>query len=162
MDHGPRLALSPLWTHDHGAAWTHQSLGARLLRGLGGHRDSSEREREEVIGVLTNGATWWRGCRDGRAMMFNRGGRWCSDGEMVLGARRGDWSQGGCDGECGALDAFYRAVGQRKADGQGEGGGIDGTSMTPITRDENGEGGDGVRSFPEGEEARRLHGVVGG
>jgi hypothetical protein len=45
MDHGPQLALSPLWTHDHGAAWTHQSLGARLLRDLGGHRDSSERER---------------------------------------------------------------------------------------------------------------------
>jgi hypothetical protein len=31
------LALSPWWTCDHGVA--------RLLRGSGGHRDSSERER---------------------------------------------------------------------------------------------------------------------
>jgi hypothetical protein len=36
---GPRLALSPWWTHDHAAA--------RPLRGSGGRRDSSElRERE--------------------------------------------------------------------------------------------------------------------
>jgi hypothetical protein len=35
---GPRLALGPWWTCDHGAA--------RPLRGSGGHRDSSERERE--------------------------------------------------------------------------------------------------------------------
>jgi hypothetical protein len=46
---GPRLALSTWWTRDHGAA--------RPLRGSGGRHDSSEREREEAIGVLTNGTT---------------------------------------------------------------------------------------------------------
>jgi hypothetical protein len=35
---GPRQALAPWWTHDHGTAW--------LLRGSGGRRDSSERETE--------------------------------------------------------------------------------------------------------------------
>jgi hypothetical protein len=35
---GPRLALGPWWTRDHGAAW--------LLQGSRGRRDSSERERE--------------------------------------------------------------------------------------------------------------------
>jgi hypothetical protein len=35
---GPQLALSPWWTHDHGAA--------RPLRGSGGHRDRLERKRE--------------------------------------------------------------------------------------------------------------------
>jgi hypothetical protein len=35
---GPRLSLDPWWTHDHGAV--------RPIRGSGGHRDSSERERE--------------------------------------------------------------------------------------------------------------------
>jgi hypothetical protein len=34
---GPRLSLSPWWTHDTGAAWP--------LRGSGGCRDSLERER---------------------------------------------------------------------------------------------------------------------
>jgi hypothetical protein len=36
--------------------------------------------------------------------------------------------------------AFYRVVGQRKADDQGEGGSSDGTSMVPVTGDENREG----------------------
>jgi hypothetical protein len=72
-----------------GATW--------LLCGLGGHRDSSEREREEVDRVLNNGATWRRRCGDGHMMALNRGGQWSFDGEMVLGARR-DWSQGGCGG----------------------------------------------------------------
>jgi hypothetical protein len=35
---GPRLALGPWWTRDHGAV--------RSLRGSRGHRDSSERERK--------------------------------------------------------------------------------------------------------------------
>jgi hypothetical protein len=56
------------------------------------------REREEVVGVLTNGATWRRSCRDNHTTALNRSGRWCSDGEMVLGTRRRDWSRGGCDG----------------------------------------------------------------
>jgi hypothetical protein len=56
-----------------------------------------ERERDEVVGVLTNGATWRRSCGDGHTTTLNRGGRWCSDGEMVLSARR-DWSWGGCGG----------------------------------------------------------------
>jgi hypothetical protein len=64
---GPRLALGPWWTCDHGVA--------RLLQGSGGHRDSSERERRP-----SGGSHQWEGCRD------------------------------------------------------------DGTSMTPVTRDENGEG----------------------
>jgi hypothetical protein len=32
-----------------------------------------EREREEVIGVLTNGTTWRQGYRDGRAAALNGG-----------------------------------------------------------------------------------------
>jgi hypothetical protein len=70
----------------------------------------------------------------------NKGGRWCSDGEMVPGVRGGDWSRGGCSGECGALGAFYRVVRRRKADGRGEGGSGGGTSMAPVTGDENREG----------------------
>jgi hypothetical protein len=46
---GPRLALGPWWTRDHGVA--------QPLQGSGGHRDSSEREREDVVEVLTNGTT---------------------------------------------------------------------------------------------------------
>jgi hypothetical protein len=37
----PRLPLGPWWTRDHGAA--------RPLRGSGGHRGSSERERERRL-----------------------------------------------------------------------------------------------------------------
>jgi hypothetical protein len=63
---GPQLALGPWWTRDHGAT--------RLLQGSRGRGDSSEREREEVIGVLTNGATWRRSCRDGHTMATLGGG----------------------------------------------------------------------------------------
>jgi hypothetical protein len=67
MDHGPRLALNPLWTRDHGAAWTQQSLGARLLQGSGGHCNSSKRERRSLgfspMAPLGGGAVemvgWW-------------------------------------------------------------------------------------------------------
>jgi hypothetical protein len=55
-------------------------------------------EEEEVIGVLTNGATWRRSYGDGHTTALNRGGRWCSNREMVLGARKRDWIRGGCDG----------------------------------------------------------------
>jgi hypothetical protein len=57
-----------------------------------------EREREEVIGVLINDATWRRSCGDGHMTALNRGDQWCSDGEMVLDARRRDWSWSGCGG----------------------------------------------------------------
>jgi hypothetical protein len=79
---GPRLALGPWWTRDHGVA--------RPLRGSRGRRDSSNREGVEVAEVLTNGATWRRSYRDGHMTTLNRGGRWCSDGEMILGVRRRD------------------------------------------------------------------------
>jgi hypothetical protein len=69
------------------------------LWGLGGHRDSLERERGgEVDGVLTNGGTWRRSCEDGHTTMLNKGDRWCSDLEMIPGARRRDWNWGGCGG----------------------------------------------------------------
>jgi hypothetical protein len=57
-----------------------------------------EREREEVVGVLTNGVTWRRSYGDGHMMMLNRGGRWCFDGEMIPGVRMRDWSRGWCGG----------------------------------------------------------------
>jgi hypothetical protein len=84
QDHG---WLGPWWTHDHGAA--------RPLWGSEGHHDSSEREREEVIEVLTNGATWRRSCGDGHTTGLNRGGQWCSNVEVVLGTSRRDWSRVG-------------------------------------------------------------------
>jgi hypothetical protein len=57
---------------------------------------ASEREREEVIGILINDATWRRSCIDGHTTVLNRGSRWCSNGKMVPGARRRDWSRDGC------------------------------------------------------------------
>jgi hypothetical protein len=57
-----------------------------------------EREREEVIIVLTNYATRRRSCGDGHTMALNRGGRWCSNGKMIPDARKIDWSRGGCGG----------------------------------------------------------------
>jgi hypothetical protein len=88
---GSWQALGPWWIHDHGAA--------RPLQGSGGHRDSSkrEREREDVVGVLTNVASWSLSCGDGHTTVLNRGGRWFSDWEMVPGVRR-YWSRGGCNG----------------------------------------------------------------
>jgi hypothetical protein len=73
------------------------------FRGLGGHRDSSEREREreEFVRVLTNSATCRRSYGDGHMTALNRGDRRCSHGEMVLGARRRNWSWGGCNGQWG-------------------------------------------------------------
>jgi hypothetical protein len=84
---GPQLTLSPWWTSSHGAA--------RPLQGLEGHRDSSEREREEIIGVLINDVTWRRSWRDGHTTTLNRGDWWCSDEKIVLGTRMRDWSWGG-------------------------------------------------------------------
>jgi hypothetical protein len=55
----------------------------------------ARRERERVIGVLTNGATWRQSCGDDHSMMLNRGSRWCFDGEMVPGVRCRDWSRMG-------------------------------------------------------------------
>jgi hypothetical protein len=50
----------------------------------------AQREREEVVGVLTNDATCRRSYGDGHTMVLNRGGRWCSDGEMVSGVKKRD------------------------------------------------------------------------
>jgi hypothetical protein len=52
----------------------------------------SERERGEVIGVLTNDTTWRRSCGDDHTMSLNRVVWWYSDGEMVPDVRRRDWS----------------------------------------------------------------------
>jgi hypothetical protein len=60
-------------------------------------------EREEVIGVLTNGTIWWWSYGDGHTMALNRGGQWCSNREMILGARRRDWSRVGMVDNEGAL-----------------------------------------------------------
>jgi hypothetical protein len=65
---GPRLALGPWWTRDHGVA--------QPLQGSGGHRDSSEREREDVVEVLTNGTT----CRRPMGRLF-----WTRGGEIEAG-----------------------------------------------------------------------------
>jgi hypothetical protein len=88
---------------DHGRLSVHGGFTtmarARPLRGSGGHRDSSkrEREREDIVGVLTNVASWSLSCGDGHTTVLNRGGRWFSDWEMVPGVRR-YWSRGGCSG----------------------------------------------------------------
>jgi hypothetical protein len=66
-----------------------------------------EREREEVIRVLTNGAAWSRSYRDGHTTTLNRDDRWCFDGEMVSGVRRRDWSQVGAVDNEGALVAPF-------------------------------------------------------
>jgi hypothetical protein len=50
----------------------------------------ARREREKVIGVLTNDSTWRHSCGDGHVMVLNRDGRWCSYREMVLSVRRRD------------------------------------------------------------------------
>jgi hypothetical protein len=99
-----------------------------------------QREREEVIRVLTNGATWRQSCGNGHTTALNRDGRWCSDGEMVPSTRRRDYSRGGCDVQCGCSHCtFYRVVGRQKMGGRGEGGSSGGTSMAPVTGDGNGE-----------------------
>jgi hypothetical protein len=58
-----------------------------------------EREREEeVLDLLTNGATWRRSYVDDHTTALNRGSWWCSIGEIISGARRRDWSRTGCGG----------------------------------------------------------------
>jgi hypothetical protein len=78
-------------SQDHGWLSVHGGLMTM------GRRDSSraqevvviaQREREEVVGVLTNDITWRWSCGDGYTMTLNKGGRWCFDGDMVSGARR--------------------------------------------------------------------------
>jgi hypothetical protein len=75
-------------SRDHDWLSVHGTM--RVLWGSEGHRDSLEREREEVIRVLTNSATWRRSCEDSHTTALNKGGRWFSDGEMVPGMRRRD------------------------------------------------------------------------
>jgi hypothetical protein len=67
-------------SRDHGWLSVHGGLvtmGRRGPLGLGGRRDCLERERErkEVIRILTNGATWRRSYRDGHMTTLKRGGR---------------------------------------------------------------------------------------
>jgi hypothetical protein len=57
-----------------------------------------EREREEVIEVLTIAVNWSRSYRDGHTTALNRDGQWCFNGEMVPGTSMRDWSRGGCSG----------------------------------------------------------------
>jgi hypothetical protein len=97
MNHEITAALGPWWTRDHGAT--------QPLRGSSGCCDSSERERErerereeEVLDLLTNGATWRRSYVDDHTTALNRGSWWCSIGEIISGARRRDWSRTGCGG----------------------------------------------------------------
>jgi hypothetical protein len=85
---GPRLALGPWWTRDHGQRGRSKAWEVIVI---------AWREGEEVL-VLTNGATWRRSCGDGHMTVLNRGGWWCSNGELVLGERRIDWSWGWCGG----------------------------------------------------------------
>jgi hypothetical protein len=61
---------------------------------------------------------------------------------MISNTRRRDWSQGGVMDNGGGCShrAFYRIVGWRKVDNQGEEGNGGGTSMTLVTEDGNGEG----------------------
>jgi hypothetical protein len=63
---------------DHSMAWEVIMIAQR------------EREREEVIRVVTNGAIWRQSRGDGHTTALKRGNRWFSDGEMVPGVRRRD------------------------------------------------------------------------
>jgi hypothetical protein len=79
-------------SHDHDWLSVHGGLAIKERCGCSGAhkvimmaRRERERERERGgRGVLTNGATWRRGCRDGHTSPLSRGGRWCSDGVMFL------------------------------------------------------------------------------
>jgi hypothetical protein len=53
-----------------------QPWGGVAAPSLGGHHNSSERERE----------------RGGGHQALKKGSRWCYDGDMVLGVRKRDWS----------------------------------------------------------------------
>jgi hypothetical protein len=47
----------------------------------------AQRERGEVVGVLTIGASWSQSYSDSHTTTLNRVVRWCFDREMVLGVR---------------------------------------------------------------------------
>jgi hypothetical protein len=65
------------------------------------YRTSSKREREEVIGVITNDATYRRSCGDGYTTVLNRGGRGAPMGRWL-------WARGR---EIGArMDAMDNGV----------------------------------------------------
>jgi hypothetical protein len=87
-------------SQDHSWLLVHGGLVTMGQRDRSGARKvimiaQREREREEVIEVLTNGATWRRSCGDGHTTGLNRGGQWCSNVEVVLGTSRRDWSRVG-------------------------------------------------------------------
>jgi hypothetical protein len=87
---------------DHGRLSVHGGFTTMGRRGRSRAQEviviaRREREREDVVGVLTNVASWRLSCGDGHTTVLNRGGRWFSDWEMVPGVRR-YWSRGGCSG----------------------------------------------------------------
>jgi hypothetical protein len=90
-------------SRDNGWLSIHGGLATMGQRGRSGAWEvvviaQRERERGEVVRVVTNDATWRRSYGDVHTTALNRGDRWFSDGKMVPDARRRDWSQGGCSG----------------------------------------------------------------
>jgi hypothetical protein len=88
-------------SRNNGWLLVHGGLTTMEWRGCSEAREVvviAQREREEVIEVLSNEATWMQSCGDGHMTMLKRGDRWCFDGEMVLSTRRRYWSGGGCNG----------------------------------------------------------------
>jgi hypothetical protein len=85
---------------DHYSLLVHGGLATMRRHGRSEAREvftiaQREREKDEVVEVLTNVTTCRLSCRDGHMTTLNRGRWWCSDGEMVLGERRRDSSPGG-------------------------------------------------------------------
>jgi hypothetical protein len=81
------------WRSFHGGLMTmgrHGHFGAQEVIVIAWKETEREREREEVVGVLTNNATWSRSYKDGHTTTLNRGDQWCFDGEMIPRVRRRD------------------------------------------------------------------------
>jgi hypothetical protein len=97
------------------------------------------REREEVVGVLTNGATLRWSYGDGHTIVLNKVSRWCSDDEMVPDTRRRGWSWGGR--WIMRVLSSYILYGRRATEGNSQGEEDNGgeTSIAPVTGDENGK-----------------------
>jgi hypothetical protein len=137
-------------SRDHG--WLSVHGGLTIMKRCGRSRAQeviviARREREKVIGVFTNDATWRRSCGDGHTTALNIGGRWCSDREIILGAGRRDWSRGECNGWC------RRAVeGGRSRGGRQWWWNFNGTSYKTWKW---WRGDDGVQPFSEGKMGRR-------
>jgi hypothetical protein len=65
--------LATMRRHGHSVAWEVVVI--------------AQRERGEVVGVLTIGASWSQSYSDSHTTTLNRVVRWCFDREMVLGVR---------------------------------------------------------------------------